>query len=119
VQSAIRETIEETGLAFTPADLLDLGHFAYRPVKDLHLYATLLERVDTGRCHCRTSFRDRFGRMRPEMDGYAWVPFGGVSRRCARRMAELLTQVVVLPQLLARLSAAGHPVKPAEFALLE
>ena len=47
LQTALRETVEETGLAFTPADLHELGHFAYRPIKDLHLYATLLERVDT------------------------------------------------------------------------
>ena len=44
--TAIRETAEETGLRFAPEELLDLGHFSYRPTKDLHLYAALRERFD-------------------------------------------------------------------------
>ncbi len=118
VQTAIRETVEETGLAFDAADLMDLGRLGYRPIKDLHLYATLLERVDIARCHCRTKFRDRFGRLRPEMDGFAWVPLAEVPKRCAWRMGELLANTVALPTLGHRLAAAGHRAKAAAFAPL-
>ena len=110
-QAAIRETCEETGLCFSPADLIDLGCFSYRPVKDLHLYATMLERIDTTLCHCSTRYRDRTGRMRPEMDGYGWAPFAVVAQRCAKSLAILLTESVPLQPLFERLRAEGHAVQ--------
>jgi 8-oxo-dGTP pyrophosphatase MutT (NUDIX family) len=101
--TAIRETAEETGLRFDPGELLDLGHFGYRPSKDLHLYAALRERFDPRQCHCSSHFTDLWGRRRPEMDAYEWIAFERVPRRCARRMAEVLTQRLSLPKLLQQL----------------
>jgi 8-oxo-dGTP pyrophosphatase MutT (NUDIX family) len=101
--TALRETAEETGLRFAAEDLLELGHFGYRPGKDLHLYAALHERIDPKQCHCSSHFTDFWGRRRPEMDAYEWIAFDRVQRRCARRMAELLTQRLSLPQVLGRL----------------
>ena len=103
LQTALRETAEECGLRFAPHDLTDLGRFAYRPAKELHLYATLAERIDVGACHCSSHFTDVWGRRRPEMDAFEWTAFERVPRRCARRMAALLTQTLSLPQLLQRL----------------
>jgi 8-oxo-dGTP pyrophosphatase MutT (NUDIX family) len=111
-QTALRETAEECGLAFDANDLLELGRFHYRPAKDLQLYAALVERVDAQRCHCSTQFRDRFGRERPEMDDFAWVPFGAVATRCAKSMAALLTHALPLGEVLARLRAAGRTAVP-------
>jgi putative (di)nucleoside polyphosphate hydrolase len=111
-QTALRETAEETGLVFQPDELLELGRFAYRPAKDLWLFAALTARLDTARCHCRTQFADRFGRMRPEMDGYAWTPFATVAARCARNMAFLLTTRLSLPDTLARLTQWGRVAQP-------
>ncbi|CAG1017060.1 ADP-ribose pyrophosphatase [Burkholderiaceae bacterium] len=91
LQTALREAAEECGLAFAPGDLLELGHFPYRAGKDLHLYAALIDRVDTARCRCHTQFRDRFGRLRSEMDDFAWVPFDALPERCAKSMSALLT----------------------------
>jgi 8-oxo-dGTP pyrophosphatase MutT (NUDIX family) len=101
--TALRETAEETGLRFAPEELLDLGHFGYRPSKDLHLYAALRERFDPRQCHCSSHFTDLWGRRRPEMDAYEWITFERVHRRCARRMAEVLTQRLSLPKLLQQL----------------
>ena len=101
--TAIRETAEETGLRFEPGELLDLGHFSYRPSKDLHLYAALCERIDVRQCHCSSHFTDVWGRRRPEMDAFEWAAFDRVHRRCARRMAELLTQRLSLPGVLQQL----------------
>jgi 8-oxo-dGTP pyrophosphatase MutT (NUDIX family) len=100
LQTAIRETAEETGLRFEPGELLELGRFSYRPVKDLHLYAALRERFDPRQCRCSSLFTDLWGRRRPEMDAYEWLAFERVPRRCARRMAELLTQRLSLPRVL-------------------
>ncbi|MGL6113202.1 MAG: NUDIX domain-containing protein [Rubrivivax sp.] len=100
LQTAIRETSEETGLRFEPADLLELGHFAYRPAKDLHLYATLTPRIDARDCLCSSHFTDLWGRRRLEMDAFEWTAFERVHRRCARRMGTLLTQTLSLPRVL-------------------
>ena len=109
LQTALRETAEECGLQFAPDDLLELGRFAYRPAKDLHLYATLADGIDAAACHCSSRFTDLWGRRRPEMDAFEWTAFERVPRRCARRMAALLTQTLSLPQVLQRLQrhAAG------------
>lgn len=104
LQTAIRETIEETGLRFAPGELLELGRFDYRPGKDLHLFAALRDRVDPLALRCRSQFVDVWGRRRPEMDAYRWTAFERVARRCAPRMGRLLTDTVSLPLLLQQLS---------------
>jgi len=111
-QTALRETAEECGLRFAADDLLDLGLMRYRPGKDLHLFAALAERVDVARCTCTTHFRDRFGRDRPEMDGFEWVPFGAVTQRCAKSMAALLGQAMPLAGVLERLLQRGRVASP-------
>ena len=103
LHTAIRETAEECGLRFEPAELTELGRFGYRPDKDLHLYAALVDGVDVRDCHCSSHFTDVWGRQRPEMDAFAWTAFERVHRRCARRMAALLTQTLSLPEVLHRL----------------
>jgi putative (di)nucleoside polyphosphate hydrolase len=103
LQTAIRETAEECGLRFAPPQLLELGRFAYRPTKDLHLYATLVDGVEVADCRCSSHFTDLWGRRRPEMDAFEWTAFERVPRRCARRMAALLTQTLSLPHLMQRL----------------
>jgi len=104
--AAIRETFEETGLRFEPQALLELGRFRYRPGKDLHLFATRIERIDLSRCSCSTRFRDARGRLVPEMDGYAWVPFADVAQHCAKNMTTLLTKTLSLHAVSERLLGA-------------
>ena len=102
--AALRETREECGLDFSAQPLLDLGRMAYRPRKDLHLFAVHRTRFDAAAtCRCSSHFDDPWGRSRPEMDGFEWTPFDRVTRRCAHRMGGVLTQTLSLPALLARL----------------
>jgi len=105
--AALRETREECGLDFSDRVLLDLGRRAYRPTKDLHLFALGVERFDARTCHCDSQFTDHLGRRRPEMDGFEWTPFDRVHRRCARHMGQVLTQSLSLPSLLAQLLPAA------------
>ena len=56
-----------------------------------------------------------FGRLRPEMDAFAWIDFAEVHDRCAKNMALVLTQRLSLPALLKRLSGSA-PVRPDIFA---
>lgn len=104
LQTAIRETAEETGLRFAPDELLELGRFEYRPAKDLHLFAVLVDRVDLDGLRCHSHFVDVWGRRRPEMDAFRWTAFERVPRRCTPRMGRLLTQTLSLPQLLQQLT---------------
>ena len=106
IDAAIRETEEESGLRFEHDVLLDLGRFRYRPGKDLHLFAVRSERLDLSQCSCSTRFRNSRGRLVPEMDGYAWVSFGDVPRRCAKNLTALLTRTLSLQEVSARLGPA-------------
>lgn len=104
-QAALRETREECGLDLAGASLLDLGAMAYRPRKDLHLFATLTDRFSAADCRCTSHYRDHWGRDRPEMDGFAWTELAQVPSRCARNMSQLLGHTLSLPTLLLRLLA--------------
>jgi len=108
LRTAIRETAEETGLVFKPADLLDLGHFSYRPAKDLHLYAALTDPFDAAACKCSSHFTDLWGRQRLEMDAFEWTAFERVPRRCGRRMGALLTRTLSLPNVQGLLQKRGR-----------
>jgi putative (di)nucleoside polyphosphate hydrolase len=111
--AALRETREEAGLVFAPAEVDELGEFRYRRSKSLHLFAALTERFDAARCRCSSHFVDGWGRSRPEMDDFAWTPFERVRLRCARHLGELLTETLPLDRLLQRLGA--HPPRPVRF----
>jgi 8-oxo-dGTP pyrophosphatase MutT (NUDIX family) len=121
--AALRETLEETGLVLDSATLLDLGRLPYRARKDLHLYATLLPRIDTGTLVCDSHYTHPFSRQRlPEMDGYGWFDFARVPELCTRKLAAVLCERLSLPQLLLQLQgaesadAAGQHSLPAALA---
>ena len=106
LDTALRETAEETGLALEAAALTDLGRFDYRPRKALHLFATLMPRLDVAMLRCASEFSHHAtGRRLPEMDGYAWFDFADVPRHPTRRMAEVRAGRIELDRLLARLAA--------------
>ena len=96
VQAALREAMEETGIALAPARLRELGRFAYTPNKDLHLFAARLasNEVDLGSCRCSSLFCDRFGRTRPEVDAFRWAGAAEVAGLCTARMAAVLEKAL-------------------------
>lgn len=101
--AAVRETREECGLHLDPSTLSDLGVFTYRPGKDLHLFATLHDRVVPSALRCTSHFLDRHGRELPEVDAFAWVPITGLAARCAPNMTRVLTQALDLRALVDQL----------------
>ena len=120
LETALRETQEETGLRLEAGALLDLGRFAYRPRKDLHLFAALMPRFDVAALHCDSKFSDlASGRRLPEMDGFAWVAFADVARHCSGKMAAVLAGNIELGPLFARLVSAQPvlPERPARLAV--
>lgn len=97
--TAVREMLEETSLRVDPDRLKDVGRFSYRPGKDLHLFAAWSERLDLGACLCASRFRDRHGRLVPEVDAFEWTPFNRVPQRCAKNMTAVLTGKLSLDAL--------------------
>ncbi len=93
LEAAMRELREEAGLAFDPARFRDLGPFAYRRDKRLHLFM-----VESGpglkslaHLHCSTTFpHHATGVPTPEMDGYRWAAREEVRSLCWPRMGEVL-----------------------------
>lgn len=93
LEAAMRELREESGAVFAPERFADLGEFAYRPDKRLHLY-----RVDAGdelgdlaQLACTSWFpHHKTGKPTLEMDAYRWAGREEVSQLCWPRMAKLL-----------------------------
>jgi 8-oxo-dGTP pyrophosphatase MutT (NUDIX family) len=102
-EAAVRELAEETGLQLLGEDLRDLGRHKYLRGKDLHLFSTLIERIDTTLCVCTSYFVDTHGKQRPEVDAFAWVPIDQAPSRCGKSLALLLTEKVPLRAVLAAL----------------
>ncbi len=105
-QAALRETMEETGLVLAAEALSELGCFAYTGKKDLHLFATTMERIDPRRLCCESTFVERgSNRTLPEMDAFGWFAFDRVRELCTPRMALLLEQSIGLDATLDGLLA--------------
>ena len=106
VQAALRETREETGLRLNAQDLVELGRINYRPKKQLHLFATLMQRIDVSVLHCDSHFAERSsGRRLPEMDAYGWFAFERIASLCTPRMTAVLSGRIHLDGLVERWTA--------------
>ncbi len=93
-QAALRELREETGLT-APADaLIELGHHAYLPGKDLALFAWWPGAMpDPAQLACVTTFTARGGARLPEFDRFGVFPWEKALGRVGRNMARVLTLV--------------------------
>ncbi|AOI46250.1 NUDIX hydrolase [Burkholderia oklahomensis] len=101
-QAALRELVEETGIVLDPARLVDLGLFAYRRDKDLHLFAARAaeHETDLSRCECTSMFPSRRdGTMIPEMDAFRWTEPGDVDAYASRSLARLFRTTLSLAEL--------------------
>ncbi|MGG1944049.1 NUDIX hydrolase [Trinickia sp. NRRL B-1857] len=102
IEAALRELWEETGIVLAPERLTDLGRFAYRHDKDLHLFAARIEdgEVDLACCECTSMFPSRRdGTPIPEMDGFIWVAPADVGRYASRSLARLFDTALSLAEL--------------------
>lgn len=93
LQAAMRELVEEAGLAFDSGAFEDLGSFDYRPDKRLHLYKVRApETLDCLDHLCCTSHFPHHitGKATPEVDGFCWADRDQVRSLCWPRMAQRL-----------------------------
>jgi 8-oxo-dGTP pyrophosphatase MutT (NUDIX family) len=100
--AALREMEEETGIVIEPARLTELGLFAYRRDKDLHLFAVRAraDELDLARCVCTSMFPRRSdGTMIPEMDAFRWSAPHEVEQYASRSLTRLFQTTLSLVEL--------------------
>lgn len=93
LEAAMRELQEEAGIAFAADRFDDLGVFAYRPGKRLHLFKVEagIELASLEHLACSSFYPHRVtGKPTPEMDGFRWAGRDDVARLCWPRMAQVL-----------------------------
>jgi 8-oxo-dGTP pyrophosphatase MutT (NUDIX family) len=100
--TALREMVEETGIALEPTRLKDLGLFVYRRDKDLHLFAARANagELDLSRCTCTSLFPRRSdGTLIPEMDDYRWTSVDEIPHYASRSLTRLFETTLSLAEL--------------------
>lgn len=93
MQCVLRETLEETGLTFTPDQLIYVGLYKYNPTKKLHIYATVVDsnKIDMSMLKCTTYFTDRKTHVEMlEVDSYQWVSLDNVNDMCVPNMSKVI-----------------------------
>jgi 8-oxo-dGTP pyrophosphatase MutT (NUDIX family) len=91
--AAMRELREEAGIVFAPERFEDLGGFAYRRDKRLHLYRVRVEDElgDLSQLVCTSFFPHPVsGKPTPETDGFRWAARRELASLCWPRMGQLL-----------------------------
>jgi 8-oxo-dGTP pyrophosphatase MutT (NUDIX family) len=96
LEAAMRELGEEAGIGFAPERFADLGSFAYRPGKRLHLYKVEagdeLSTLDHLACTSLYAHH-KTGKPTPEVDRYRWASRADVAKLCWPRMADVLLSI--------------------------
>lgn len=94
LQAAMRELGEEAGVGFEAARFEDLGAFAYRRDKQLHLFRVQAgdELGDLQGLTCSSFFPHPVtGTDTPETDGFRWAQRSELAALCWPRMGQLLS----------------------------
>jgi 8-oxo-dGTP pyrophosphatase MutT (NUDIX family) len=88
--AAIRELAEETGIVVTPSQLVLLGLYDYKPTKNLHLFACVVDHMPNPRnLVCGSIFVGAKG-PQPEFDGFVLAPWPDLEQYVVRDMARVL-----------------------------
>ena len=98
LSAAMRELREEAGVVFLASRFEDLGGFAYRRDKRLHLYRVRARDEDglgeLSQLVCTSFFPHPVtGKPTPETDGFRWAGRGELAALCWPRMGQLLTSL--------------------------
>jgi 8-oxo-dGTP pyrophosphatase MutT (NUDIX family) len=94
VVAAVRELAEETGLMVPPEALRALGVHAYRPGKDLALFAWMPPEMPApDRLVCCSMFALRSGALVPELDKFGVFAWDTALEKVGKNLARLLAEL--------------------------
>lgn len=91
LQAAIRETMEESGIDLSTANLEDFGRFPYLRDKDLYLFKCVNFDTDITQLVC-TSYFECYGKEVPEIIEYEWVEMEDVNVKFYKSLFPLIQQ---------------------------
>lgn len=92
LETAIRETREETGIDLSNVELTDLGLFKYRPEKDLHLFTCSID-LDLTTLKCDSMFL-LGDRKCPEVESYEWIEIDSIKDRFYISLGPILEKIL-------------------------
>lgn len=97
VEAAVRECIEEFGLAVDPNVLLDLGRHPYNRDKNIHLFTTYMKKDDIkiDKLYCSSTYKNHYtNKMVNEVDGYDWMPITEIHEWTGVSMTRVLNSLM-------------------------
>lgn len=93
LETAIRETYEETGITITETDLEFLGNFTYNAYKNIVLYLCK-KPVNPETFNCTSFFLTKHGIKMPEIDALEYVDFTiAINEKVGKAMKTVLINI--------------------------
>lgn len=94
IETAVRETLEETGLVIDPTLLVDLGRHSYKPGKTLSLFKLVVDEMpDPALLVCKSMFMFH-GREIPEMDAFVVASIPHALEKVNKDLARILMDIL-------------------------
>ena len=95
MDAAIRETQEEIGFTVDPNNLKFIGEVPYKRSKRLALFLYVANDVPKASdCYCESTYINKYGAERPELDYFKYVPYHDLSKYITPRLfTALLTAI--------------------------
>jgi len=107
--AALRELREETGLAPARDELIALGRHPYLRAKDIFLFAWMPRTLpDPASLRCSSTFAIAGGRVLPEFDRFAILPWDEAMTRLGASLARLLRSLDLARTLGIRSGEQGQ-----------
>lgn len=94
IDTAIRETNEETGISLHKEDLIDLGAFKYNSKKDLQLFQVNNYNINLSNLVCTSTFEHFYTKkILPEVDGFILCTKDDAINLVAKSMSKVLENI--------------------------
>ena len=95
IETAIRETIEETGFKAKKEELIEIGLYPYNKKKNIYLFKYIGDKyVSSKRCHCEKTFIDSNGVYQFEMDDWKFMNVKNAIYKTSRSLSNLLKKLI-------------------------
>ncbi len=98
IETAERELLEETGLAFNRKRFVSLGKFEFNKHKDLFLYKIasddLEKEIDMSKLKCKSYFKNNDGNKVLEFDRFMLCKIKNIENFCPKNLKRVLKELL-------------------------